>query len=225
MHKKRFPNESPLYREKRFELLKAEISLKEQVESVAKMRRELPLGGELKEDYLFSQIKTESTEPIKFSDLFEPGKDTLIVYTYMFADDWQSPCPMCTSILDGFNGVGQHVSDRVNFAVICKASTEKLKDVSQNRGWDNFKILSSSDNDFLKDYHSDYKQENHPDLHPLIHVFTKTDEKIFHFWTSEMIYGEFQGQPRHADMVWPLWNLFDMTPEGRGTDWYPKLEY
>ena len=26
-------------------------------------------------------------------------------------------------------------------------------------------------------------------------------------------------------MIWPLWNLLDFTPEGRGTDWYPSLTY
>jgi len=31
--------------------------------------------------------------------------------------------------------------------------------------------------------------------------------------------------PRHVDPIWPLWNLFDFTPEGRGTNWYPKLSY
>jgi len=30
---------------------------------------------------------------------------------------------------------------------------------------------------------------------------------------------------RHVDLVWPLWNLFDYTSEGRGTDWNPKLAY
>jgi len=26
-------------------------------------------------------------------------------------------------------------------------------------------------------------------------------------------------------MADPLWNLLDMTPEGRGGDWFPKVEY
>ncbi len=25
-------------------------------------------------------------------------------------------------------------------------------------------------------------------------------------------------------MLWPLWNVLDLTPEGRGKDWYPKLD-
>ena len=30
---------------------------------------------------------------------------------------------------------------------------------------------------------------------------------------------------RHVDMIWPLWNLFDLTPEGRGGNWFPRLSY
>ena len=28
---------------------------------------------------------------------------------------------------------------------------------------------------------------------------------------------------RHVDMLWPLWNALDLTPGGRGADWYPQL--
>jgi predicted dithiol-disulfide oxidoreductase (DUF899 family) len=31
--------------------------------------------------------------------------------------------------------------------------------------------------------------------------------------------------PRGAPDFAPLWNVLDTTPEGRGTDWYPKLNY
>jgi predicted dithiol-disulfide oxidoreductase (DUF899 family) len=32
------------------------------------------------------------------------------------------------------------------------------------------------------------------------------------------------GNMRHLDMIWPLWNVLDMTPAGRG-QWYPELSY
>ncbi len=31
--------------------------------------------------------------------------------------------------------------------------------------------------------------------------------------------------PRTAPDLPSLWNVLDLTPEGRGTDWYPKLQY
>ena len=61
-----------------------------------------------------------------------------------------------------------------------------------------------------------------------MNVFHKKELQIFHTWASELIYlgGGKQGQDaRHVDIVWPLWNLLDLTPEGRGTNWYPKVRY
>ena len=60
---------------------------------------------------------------------------------------------------------------------------------------------------------------------PMINVFARRDGEIFHTWGSEMLYARLDGHPRHVDSLWPLWNLFDLTPEGRGEDWHPKLEY
>jgi predicted dithiol-disulfide oxidoreductase (DUF899 family) len=53
------------------------------------------------------------------------------------------------------------------------------------------------------------------------------DGTIRHFWSAE-IFGVASdpGQdPRGAPDLDPLWTLLDDTPEGRGTDWYPKLSY
>jgi predicted dithiol-disulfide oxidoreductase (DUF899 family) len=49
-------------------------------------------------------------------------------------------------------------------------------------------------------------------------------ELIRHFWGEELLYAPCDpGQDsRHNDFIDPLWNLFDFTPEGRGTDWYPS---
>lgn len=221
-HNKSFPNETSDYRVARNKLLEAEIALRAQVEEVAKLRRELPLGNELKENYAFEEINKK----INFEDLFDEGKDTLILYTFMYGTSWEKPCPMCTSILDGYNGSARHINDRVSFAIIGEAPAEKLQKFASNRGWNNLRLVSANSNTFLKDYHSQY-ESNWGELHPLIHVFKKKEGKVFHFWTSEMQYtwDEAFPQPRHADMTWPLWNLFDLTPEGRGEEWYPKLQY
>ena len=49
---------------------------------------------------------------------------------------------------------------------------------------------------------------------------------IRHFWGSELLYVPSEpGQHyRHNDLMYPLWNMFDVTPEGRG-DFEPKLDY
>jgi predicted dithiol-disulfide oxidoreductase (DUF899 family) len=62
---------------------------------------------------------------------------------------------------------------------------------------------------------------------PGFSVFTRRDGVIRHFYSAEMS-GEMAdpGQdPRGAPDLDPLWSLLDWTPEGRGVDWYPKLQY
>ena len=121
-HDKRMPNESPEYRAARNELLAQEVTLREQLERVAALRRQLPLGGELKEDYEFEEIDLSggSTRPIRFSEIFGENTD-LLVYSYMYGPDWESPCPSCTSVIDGINAASRHVRQQVELVVIGKA--------------------------------------------------------------------------------------------------------
>jgi predicted dithiol-disulfide oxidoreductase (DUF899 family) len=59
-----------------------------------------------------------------------------------------------------------------------------------------------------------------------LQVFTRRDGPIRHFWTTEL---QFVAEPkrnrRHLDTMWPLWNVLDMTPAGRGENFFPKLAY
>src|SRR5437868_5613199 len=118
MHSVRFPNEPPDYRPARDTLLQAEIDLRRQTEEVARLRRALPLGGRLKDDYVFEGL---DDQPKRLSELFESGKDSLVIYNYMFGPAQKAPCPMCTSILDGLDGEAPHITQRVNFAVVAKS--------------------------------------------------------------------------------------------------------
>ena len=223
LHDKRFPNESDDYRSARDELLKAEAHLRAHIEKVAEQRRKLPLGGKVKEDYVFERIgKTGSVESVKLSDLFSPGKDTLAVYSYMYGPKMEAPCPMCTSIIDGFDAEAPHVRDRINMVVVAKSAIERIMDVARGRHWNKIPLFSSAKNSYNTDYWVEDAEGNQM---PMLNVFVKKDDDIYHFWGSELLYAPTDGQTRHVDSLWPLWNLFDLTPEGRGTDWYPKLSY
>jgi predicted dithiol-disulfide oxidoreductase (DUF899 family) len=80
-----FPGETPQYRKARDELLQLEIELRREMEAVAQARRALPPGGEVPEDYVFEGLDDSATiTHVKLSDLFEPGKDSLAIYNYMF---------------------------------------------------------------------------------------------------------------------------------------------
>lgn len=132
-----FPLESKEYREARDELLAEEINLRRHLEGVAALRRKLPLGGRLKEDYVFEEGNLDlsdqkTVKQIKLSSIFAQGKNSLIIYSFMYDPEETDPYPLCASILDGLNGVSPHVWDRVNFVVVAKApkGTIPLKSVS-----------------------------------------------------------------------------------------------
>lgn len=221
----RFPNESAAYRKARDRLLKAEIGLRRQVEEVAKLRRKLPLGGEVQEDFVFQEpAEVVGMRKVKLSQLFAPGKDTLLLYSYMYGPQMENPCPMCTSIIDSLDGAAPHVGQRVNLAIVAKSPLPRILTFARNRGWRNLKFLSSSDNLYNRFYHGE-DEDGHQS--PAMNVFVKRDGKVRHFWASELMFtkGEKGMHPRHVDMIWPLWNLLDLTPEGRGKDWYPKVTY
>jgi predicted dithiol-disulfide oxidoreductase (DUF899 family) len=223
----RFPNESSEYRASRDQLLQAEIGLRRQLEDVAALRRTLPLGGKVKEDYVFEEGDPDghgTKRPVRLSELFRSGKDTLILYSYMFGPAMRQPCTSCTSILDGLNGTAPHATDRINFAVVAKSPIERILDVARERGWRNHHLLSSAGNSYNIDYHGEDDKGNQL---PALNVFVRRPDGIYHTYCTELLFAPSEpGQDgRHVDLIWPLWNLFDYTPEGRGTDWYPKLAY
>jgi len=215
-----FPGESTDYREARNKLLEAEILLRKQLEAVAELRRKLPRGGRIPQDYVFQQ------EPgaVRLSELFRPGQQSLIVYNFMYGPAMAHPCTSCTSILDGLNGTAPHVMDRVSFAVVAKSPIQRILEFARQRGWRNLRLLSSASNSFNFDYYGEAKDGSQ---WPMLNVFVKRDDGIYHSYGTELLSAPSEpGQDgRHVDLIWPLWNMFDLTPEGRGTTWYPKLAY
>lgn len=221
----RFPNETRGYRRARERLLKAEIALRKQVETVAALRRKLSVGGVVPQDYVFEGVDPlTGIRSVRLSELFAPGRDTLILYSFMYGPAMMQACPSCTSIIDSLDGAAMHVSQRVNLAVVAKSPLQRILAFARERGWRHVQLLSSAGNSYNHDYHAedaDGKQW------PILNVFVKRNGKIRHFWASELMFAKAEkGQhPRHVDMIWPLWNLLDLTPEGRGRDWNPRLSY
>jgi predicted dithiol-disulfide oxidoreductase (DUF899 family) len=220
----RLPGESDEYRRARDELLSDEVALRRQIEAVAAKRRELPLGGEVPTDYVFDGVDG----PVHLSELFADGKDTLFLYSFMFLpsgdDPIGRPCPSCTSIVDSIDGAALHVSQRLNFAVSAKAPIAKFAAHGRSRGWQHARLLSSGGNTYNRDYGAETQDGSQL---PIATVFVRRDGRIHHFWSCELFDapsdpGE---HPRHVDFLWPVWSILDTTPEGRGTDWNPELDY
>jgi predicted dithiol-disulfide oxidoreductase (DUF899 family) len=231
LHDVRFPGESDQYRQARDKLLKAEIDLRRQIEVVAARRRRLPLGGLVPHDYTFEEwdASTNAARPVRLSELFEEGKDTLFLYSHMFIPGkaglpLEEGCPSCTSIIGAIDGEVPDITQRINFAVVAKAPIERFRAHAQSRGWRHARLLSSAHNAYNRDY-----QAEAPDgaQTPIATVFARREGKIHHFWSSELLLVPMEpGQDmRHVDFMWPLWSVLDRTPEGRGADWRPELDY
>lgn len=214
-NKIRNPNESSEYREARNRLLAEEIELRRYMERVAQMRRQLPLGGEVPADYQF----VGKSGPIKLSELF--GKhDTLVVYSYMFGPKRETPCPMCTSFMRAWSTKIQDAHERASLVFVARSPIEKLLTDKPKRGLEALPVYSDKDGNYTRTYVS-AEDEDWAGLN----VFVKRNGKIHHFWRDEISFEMADpGQdPRGAADFDALWKLLDLTPEGRGTDWYPKL--
>ena len=229
-HDIRFPGESDEYRRERNRLLQAEVELRRALERVAAQRRALPPGGPLREDYRFQEALDGGGE-VGFSELFERGKDTLVIYSFMFPR-WsgdtrpgpegetgklplaETPCPSCTSILDSLDGAALHLARRINLAIVAKSAPERIRTFAGERGWRHLRLLSSHENTYNRDYNAEAPDGTQ---RPVLNVFVRDGGEIRHSWASELMFvPREEGQdPRHVDLIWPIWSVLDMTPEGR----------
>ena len=213
----RFPNESAEYRRARTALLAEEIELRRHLERVAAQRRALPPGGEVREDYVFEGAHG----PVRLSELFG-DKNTLVTYNFMFGPQRERPCPMCTCLLGALDANTPDIRQRVAFAVFARAPIERLTAWAKERGWRYLPLYSSGGNTF----NADYAHEPPGQDIPAMNVFTRRDGVVRHAWGDELGETADPGEdPRGAPELMPLWNLLDLTPEGRAPDWYPKLSY
>jgi predicted dithiol-disulfide oxidoreductase (DUF899 family) len=218
----RFPNESAEYRAAGDALTRAETDLTRHIEEVAAQRRALPLGGVLAEDYEFTEgpadlAHDEPVTTVRLSQLFGPH-DALLLCSFMYAPGMERPCQMCTSLLDGLAGAAPDVRERAAFAVVAKAPIGQLRAFACERGWVNLRLVSSAGTTYNADYHgetADGEQRSR------MNVFVRSDGQIRHFYATEQIVQRPGWGDRHVDLLWPLWNLLDLTPTGRGEDWYP----
>ena len=219
MDRVRFPNESAEYRSARDRLLEAEVEARRQLESVAALRRSLPAGGKVPEDYLFEG----ADGPVRMSSLFERG-NTLVAYGFMYGPAMENACPMCTSMLDGLDASAAHIAQRTDLVVIARSPIARILEHARSRGWKNLRLLSSHANSYHPDNHADVPDGSQL---PKLNEIVKDGDGIRHFWASELFFADHEPgtHPRHVDLLWPLWNVLDLTPEGRGKDWTPKLKY
>jgi predicted dithiol-disulfide oxidoreductase (DUF899 family) len=212
-----FPNESAAYRTARNALLAEEIELRRHLERVASQRRALPLGGEIPQDF---EVVSEQG-PARISSLFG-NKSTLMVYSMMYGPQRKEPCPMCTSFLSSWNGTAVNLRERIAMVVTARSPIERLIEYRHQRGFANLSFVS----DTAGEYTRTYVNPEDADV-PGLSVFHRRDGIIRHFYSVEMgpSMADPGQDPRGAPDPDPLWLMLDWTPEGRGTNWYPRLNY
>lgn len=214
----RFSNESEDYRKARTALLAEEIELRRQIQRVAAQRRELPPGPEPK-DYRF--LDKDGNE-LGLADLFGEH-DTLFTYFWMYGPQRERPCPMCTSFVGSLDIPAPDIEQRVALAILGRSPVERQLAVARERGWTHLKFYQTVGDDFARDY----RALTDDGEGAAVLVWKRDGDRVRLFWAAEggSETADPGFDPHLAPDPTPLWNILDMTPGGRGTDWYPKLEY
>jgi predicted dithiol-disulfide oxidoreductase (DUF899 family) len=213
------------------------------MEALATARRELPPGGVVPQDYAFQRAGADGRPTdVRLSELFAPGKDSLVIYNFMFPRDPgdtrpgpasgetallrldEAPCPSFVALLDQLDGAAEHAEQQINLVVVAKSPLPRILTFAEERGWRRLRLLSSGATSYNRDYFGE-TAEGHQ--RPMLNVFHRAGETIRHFWGSELFYASSDpGQdPRHVGTLEPVWNLFDLTREGRPSDWDEQLRY
>jgi predicted dithiol-disulfide oxidoreductase (DUF899 family) len=219
-------NESPEYLAKREELRLAEIELMKQRERCAELRRGLPEGATIR-DYEFLEGPASlddddtPTKTVRLSELFSAPDRSLVIYQMMYGKKQTSPCPMCTAWIDSWNGVAHHLAQNIDVAIIAAADPSNLRSFARERGWNRLRLMSAGASTFKYDLGSEDAQGNQDST---ISVFTRDgDGTLRHFYSVHPRLAE-DVKERGIDEWNPIWNVLDLTPQGRG-DWYASLDY
>lgn len=216
----RLPNESAEYRRRRAELLAAEIALKDQIERVAALRRQLPRDTVVEQDYVFHEAGRDDVRDVRLSELFDDPAKPLVLVHFMFGKKQTEPCPMCTLWADGYDGIVPHLRQRANFGVVVAGDAVAFREYARGRGWRHLRLLSAGDSTFKRDLRTESADGAQV---PAVSVFTRgADGRTRHVYTGSAMMAE--GHWRGMDLLCPLWNFLDLLPEGRGS-WMPRVRY
>jgi predicted dithiol-disulfide oxidoreductase (DUF899 family) len=215
-----FPGESRAYADARQALLSEEIGLRRHLTRVAEQRRALPPGPVIEKNYRF--IDPHGAE-LGLIDLFGEH-DTLITYFWMYGPQRERPCPMCTNLLGPLNGNALDIKQRASLKILGRSPVARQLAFARERGWPCLDFVQTVGDDYARDLGVLMPDGQE---YPALVVYRRETGRVRLFWAGE-ISGEMAdpGQdPRGAPDLAPLWNLLDLTPEGRDPHWYPKLNY
>lgn len=210
--------ESETYSDARKALLAAEIEERRTMTRVAEQRRALPPGPIMPMDWAF---KDEHGFDASLGDLFGEH-DTLFTYFWMYGPERERPCPMCTSTLAALEGNARSIKQRVAMKILGRSPVGRQYAFAQDRSWRDLDFVQTVGDDYATFFNALNKDGSE---NPVIAVYMKDGDQVRLSWHASMpIDAADPGQdPRGGPDLQNLWHVLDMTPDGRGTDWYPKL--
>jgi predicted dithiol-disulfide oxidoreductase (DUF899 family) len=195
-----------------------------QRERVAEMRRALPVGAAVKEDYVFQEGPTDlaagdkPVRQVRLSQLFTAPNRSLVIYHFMYGNGRRERARCGSTVLTAWLIISLRTWTSRSLP---RPISPTLREHGRRRGWRALRLLSCGDNSFKSDFASEDKDGNQ---HATITVFTRdADGNIRHFYTTHPYMSDEIDQ-RGIDLLSPVWHVLDLTPEGRD-DWYAELEY
>ncbi len=195
-------------------LLAREKQLTRERDAIVAERRSLP-WVKVDKAYVFDSPSGKKA----LADLFE-GKSQLIIYHFMFGPDWEEGCPSCSFISDHTDPTLVHLAQRdVAFVAVSRAPVAKIEPFKKRMGW-RFNWVSSSGNDFNRDYAVSFSKEEmsrddvynfgtsgHPSEEaPGFSVFYNDGTDIYHTYST---YG------RGVEIGMHTYTYLDLVPKGR----------
>ncbi len=223
--RKPFSGESAAYGKARQDLLAEEIALQQSIDQLSAKRRALPDGPLIEKDYRFKDMNGYEVD---LASLFG-NHQTLVTYFWMYGPDRGRPCPMCTNLLGPLDANAKDLMQRVALVVMGRSTVERQLAFACERGWRTLKFVQTIGDDYALDF-GGLDPESLSES-PVLAVFKKTGSgsnmKVRLFWKGEMTsaMADEGKDPRGIPDFSPLWTTLDLTPEGRGEAWYPKLDY
>ena len=182
-------------------------------------RRELP-WERVENNYVFDGPNGKES----LSDLFD-GRSQLIVYHFMYGPDWDEGCKSCSYLADQFNPAIVHLNHRdVSMVAVSKAPLPVLEDFKKRMSW-KFKWVSSFDNDFNRDYHVSFTQEEIDSGRAYYNyrpgAFPSTEApgaSVFYKDTNGDVFHTYSVYQRGLDMFIAAYHYLDIVPKGRDED-------
>jgi predicted dithiol-disulfide oxidoreductase (DUF899 family) len=215
-----FPGASAEYDNARKALLAEEIEFRRHMTRLTDQRRALPPGPVITKNYRF---KDEQAFEVGLPELFG-DKETLVTYFWMYGPQRERPCPMCTNWLGAVDGNAADIKQRVALKILGRSPVERQYAFAAERGWRNLDFVQTIGDDYAKDLGILLPNGSE---YPALVVYKRDGRQVRLFWASEMTdeMADPGQDPRDAPDIASLWSILDLTPEGRGSDWYPKLQY